>query len=47
MTNDELMTKYEARILYAHALSQDRLVLRISSVLRHLSFVLRHFDDAN
>jgi len=43
MTNDELMTKHEARILEVYALSQDHFVIRISGFLRHLSFVLRHF----
>ena len=43
MTNDELMTKHEARILVAHVLSEGHFVIRFSGFLRHLSFVLRHF----
>jgi len=36
------MTKHEARILEVYALSQDNFAIRISGLLRHLSFVLRH-----
>ncbi|PYJ70751.1 MAG: hypothetical protein DME75_08715 [Verrucomicrobia bacterium] len=43
MTNDESMTKREARIPTAHSHLQGYFVIRISSFLRHSSFVLRHF----
>jgi len=43
MSNDELMTKHEARSPITRSRLQAYFVIRISGFLRHSSFVLRHF----